>query len=208
MYKIPHPALKGAKVRLMLVPPRSGQVDPERQHSSSAESSLNRLERLPEQHWRDLQHVMEVRKIWAEQHGVDIEIKFVEDRPVFQTMIVGRECWFRPWSAAGSAWMQVTQNGRQGQFHDMVRDSFVNSWSHANNQLNSQLTAGPTGSQMIRKGVSVPPQATAPQRQPAAARAVPPQRAAARTMAPEQTTFLPGVPQVDPSHEVVTVTLS
>ena len=151
----PHPVLYESRVRLLLVPPRSRKIDPERKRCSCAETALARLERRPEQHWRDLRHVLDVRNDWEAKHGVNIEVRFLEDRPAFQAMIVGRQAWFRPWAASGSSWLEVTRTGHSDPLHEVVRDTFANAWGNASEELCVSLSAGPSGSVFLSKGVEV-----------------------------------------------------
>lgn len=151
--EVPHPALAGAKIQLLLVPPRSKAVDPERKRCSCAEEALARIKVSPEHHWRDLQHALEIRNRWTTQYDLHIDVRFVEERPLFHMLHSGRRAWFRPWASSGEQWIETQGGSKRDQMHDIVHDAFVHAWARANRELCFSLTAGPTGSTYIRKGV-------------------------------------------------------
>lgn len=149
----PHPALAGTTIRLLLVPPRSGCIDPERKRSSCAEEALVRLKVSPEQHWRDLQRTMEVANNWAQRYGVSMQVRFVEVRPSLHAVISGPRAWFRPWVSSGQTWMEAADTADGSNLHELIRDSFLSAWGTGAQELSYTLEAGPTGSTFIRKGV-------------------------------------------------------
>lgn len=160
----PDLSIRGAKIRLLLLPPQNGRTDPERRRLSCAEVALARLERSPEEHWRLLKHAFGVTKAWSEQHGVQIEMRFMENRPAFACLISGTRVWAHPWPNAKQLWIELQERLSSSSLAGGIKDYFATEWGCASAQLSIPLTDGATGSTIIRKGVEVPENETEPAR--------------------------------------------
>lgn len=150
---VPHAALAGATIRLVLLPPRSAIVDPERKRSSCAEEALVRRRVSPEQHWRDLQRTLEAVAQWQTCSDVKIQVRFLEARPAMHAMVTGSRAWFRPWLSDGTLWVDASATADNGGLFDLARDGFLSAWATAAEELSYSLAAGPTSSTVIRKGL-------------------------------------------------------
>ena len=113
------------------------------------------MSRSPEEHWRHVQEALEVRNRWVTEHEISIDIRFIEARPAFGQLMVGKRAWYRAWEAVSAPWLEV----RDSNSHPMVRaldDHFVGAWARASREFSFALAEGPTGSTFIRKGVALP----------------------------------------------------
>ena len=152
-FTAPHPALIGAQIRLLLLPPRSYRIDPERSRMTCAEEALSRLNRSPEEHWRHLHDSLQIRDRWTKEYGVTIQIKFLEERPVFSTLMVGSRVWFRPWDATRALWIEGQDEKLAHRLVSALRDQFVSFWSTASQDLKFPQAPDLTGSVFIRRGI-------------------------------------------------------
>lgn len=150
---VPHAALAGATLRLILLPPRSTIVDPERKRSSCAEEALVRRRISPEQHWRDLQRALEAVAQWQAKADLRIQVRFLEARPAMHALMSGTSAWFRPWLSDGTVWLDATSTPERGDLFDLARDGFLSAWATAAEELSYSLAAGPTSSTVLRKGL-------------------------------------------------------
>lgn len=150
----PNPALKQHTVRFLVLPPQSQRRDPEFAQRSTAEVGLLKLGLSPEEHWRRLATLLETRRRWQEEYGVNVEIRFLENRPSFRMICAGNRVWFQPWEET-ACWLEAVENGLQRKFFSAMRDHFVDAWGTSACELSVNLNQGPTKSTFIKKGVEV-----------------------------------------------------
>lgn len=145
----PHPALVGAHIRLLLVPPRSDAVDPERGRLTCAEEALSRLGRSSEDHWRYLRQALDVCRVWSDNSDIELEVKFLQSRPAFRSLIVGTQVWMRPWDAPEGMWIEARDQLRGQRIAAAMHDHFLSAWAYARSD---ETVAQPVpGSVIMRK---------------------------------------------------------
>ncbi|MCA8962112.1 MAG: hypothetical protein KDC38_16415, partial [Planctomycetes bacterium] len=149
----PHPDLRGARIRLFLIPPRSGTIDPETRGRSTAEIAVARLGISPEEHWRRLETALKVRHRWHEEYGLSITIRFLECRPLFRIIRAGTRFWFHPWETR-NAWIE-TRPSEQSGINRSLRQALIEATYTATDTFRAP-SAGPTKTTFIKKGVEVP----------------------------------------------------
>ncbi|MCI0652836.1 MAG: hypothetical protein L0Z55_13235 [Planctomycetes bacterium] len=146
----PHPAVKEARLRLLVLPPRSRHVDPGCQRLTCAEAALGRIGRSAEEQWRLLKHALAVRNLWAEQFGVKFDLRFIESRPAFACLLAGPRGWMHTWPNLGGSWIELEQGGDKGSLYPAVEGLFLGEWAAASDELEVPLGNRP-GSTVIRK---------------------------------------------------------
>lgn len=156
-FEAPHPALAGKRIRLLLLPPRSQKVDPQRRMRSCAEEALSRAGSTPEKHWRGLQQALEIQRRWNQEYGSRIEVRFLEGRPVHSMILAGPKGWFRPWYGDRSHWFEVAARGSGTDFRTSLDDAFEGAWQDGSEQLSvfqrkdGSTAVMSTGSSALRK---------------------------------------------------------
>ena len=152
----PHPHLRGLNVRLLVLPPRNSRVDPERQRVTCSEVALTRLERSPEEHWRQLKHFFAVQKSWTAEFDMSFEVRFLESRPVFAYLKAGGRTWVQPWMHQGPLWLEMFDLQSRASMAGALHGFFASEWAEASTSINVALQDGATGSTAIRKGALSP----------------------------------------------------
>lgn len=152
----PHPALRQACIRFLVLPPRSGRQDPDFAYRSTAEVGLLKLGLSPEEHWRRLATLLDTRRRWEEEFGVRIEVRFLENRPSFRMVSCGNRVWFQPWEQS-TCWLDVHEEDQSRLLFGAMRSHFADAWGSSAAELQVNLAQGPTKSTFIRKGVEVGP---------------------------------------------------
>lgn len=156
-FDAPHPALAGKRLRLLVLPPRSQKVDPQRERRSCAEEALSRAGTTPEKHWRRLQRALDVQRRWNSEYGCNLQVRFLEQRPVHALLLAGPRGWFRPWFGSGENWYEVTSRGAGTDLRTSLDDHFESSWHDASEELSVFLRKDgsaavmSTGSVVVRK---------------------------------------------------------
>jgi hypothetical protein len=131
----PHPSLAGKSIRLLVLPPRSGRTDPARRRRSCAEEALTRSGVTPEQHWSRLQQALEVQQRWIEEYGCDVQVRFLEGRPVHAVVVAAEQGWFRPWFGPAEVWTAVSARPRGRDLHTCLVDQFESAWQEGAEEL-------------------------------------------------------------------------
>ena len=156
----PHPALAGKKLRILVLPPRSQKVDPLRQRRSCAEEALSRAGSTPEKHWRRLQQALEIQRRWNTEYDCQVQVKFLEGRPIHAMLMAGPRGWFRPWFGSGEHWFEVASRGGGTDLRTSLDDHFEGAWQDAAEELSVFLRKDgsaavmTTGSTAVRKPVN------------------------------------------------------
>jgi hypothetical protein len=131
----PHPALAGKRLRLLVLPPRSQKVDPTKQLRSCAEEALSRSGSTPEKHWRRLQRALEIQRRWNAEYGCNLQVRFLEQRPIHSLLLAGPRGWFRPWFGSGEHWYEVASRGGGTDLRTSLDDHFESAWQDASEEL-------------------------------------------------------------------------
>ncbi len=150
----PHPDLRGARIHMLLLPPRSGTIDYETRGRSTAEVAIARLGRSPEDHWRLLHAALEVQERWVREYGLVIKVRFLETRPAFRVVRAGSRAWFQPWGS-NEAWIETKPSDECG-LNRALRGLIIEADAQAKSEVEYPLSAGPTKTTFIKKGVEVP----------------------------------------------------
>ncbi|MEE8142662.1 MAG: hypothetical protein V3T77_06145 [Planctomycetota bacterium] len=147
----PHGALHGAKIRLLVVPPRCGRMDWQKPSLSCAEAALARIGRSAEEHWRMMKHVLSLRSHWADQYGVQVDFRFMESRPLFACLISGTRVWLNRWPNREQQWIELQLQRENKGLATVVRDHFSSEWSIASVEMEYFLSPEQPGSTAIKK---------------------------------------------------------
>ena len=134
-FEAPHPALAGKRLRILVLPPRSQKTDPLRQRRSCAEEALSRAGSTPEKHWRRLQQALEIQRRWNTEYNCQVEVKFLEGRPVHAMLLSGAKGWFRPWFGPEERWTEVAARGAGRDLRVSLDDHFEAAWQDASEEL-------------------------------------------------------------------------
>ena len=134
-FEAPHPALAGKRLRLLVLPPRSQKLDPQRTRRSTAEEALSRSGSTPEKHWRRLQRALDIQRRWNTEFGCNLQVKFIEGRPIHSMILAGSRGWFRPWFGSGEHWYEVALRDGGTDLRTSLDDHFENFWQDASEEL-------------------------------------------------------------------------
>jgi len=135
VFEAPHPALAGKRLRLIVLPPRSQKTDPQKTIRSCAEEAISRAGSTPEKHWRRLQNALEIQRRWNSDYGCQIEVRFLEGRPIHALFLAGVRGWFRPWFGSRHQWYEVASRGAGNDLRTSIEDFFESSWQEASEEL-------------------------------------------------------------------------
>ncbi len=156
-FEAPHPGLAGKRLRILVLPPRSSKIDPQKQRRSCAEEALSRSGTTPEKHWRRLQRALDVQRRWNTEYGCNVQVRFLEGRPIHAAILAGPRGWFRPWYGAANHWYEVSARGGGTDLRTSLDDHFENTWYEASEELSVFLRKDgsaavmSTGSTAVRK---------------------------------------------------------
>ena len=134
-FEAPHPALAGKRLRLIVLPPRSQKTDPQKTIRSCAEEAISRAGSTPEKHWRRLQSALEIQRRWNGEYGCQIEVRFLEGRPIHALFLTGVRGWFRPWFGSRTQWYEVASRGTGTGLRTSIEDGFESTWQEASEEL-------------------------------------------------------------------------
>lgn len=154
-FEAPHPALAGKRLRLLVLPPRSQRVDPQRERRSCAEEALSRAGSTPEKHWRRLQRALDIQRRWNSEFGCNLQVRFIEQRPVHALLLAGPRGWFRPWFGTGENWYEVASRGAGTDLRTSLDDHFESSWHDSSEELSVFLRKDGSAAVMSTGSVAV-----------------------------------------------------
>ena len=158
-FDAPHPALAGKRLRLLVLPPRSQKVDPQRERRSCAEEALSRAGSTPEKHWRRLQRALDIQRRWNSEYGCNLQVRFLEQRPVHALLLAGARGWFRPWFGSGETWYEIASRGAGTDLRTSLDDHFESAWHDASEELSvfmrkdGSAAVMSTGTVVVRKEI-------------------------------------------------------
>ncbi|HIA26871.1 MAG TPA: hypothetical protein EYN79_01915 [Planctomycetes bacterium] len=157
----PNPQIEGARIRLLVLPPRSQRIDPRRRARTCAEEMLSRTGLASETHWQRLQQTIETITRWQDSRGPKVEIRFLEEAPGIEMVRTDNLSWFRPWSGDDQDWLETCD----GPWSEAIGDRFECAWQDASDELSFRLspsmgpgsgvTSGAVGSLAITRGSAI-----------------------------------------------------